>query len=113
MARVQLTGRADFPLNLNNLLRMTVCTPSGVVHRIDEFKINNDRAFAQSFTPQTTKASKWTINARFDIWEAQVVIDVLAADLFDKLFTFKHTCGSSAGRQHYTWRGRCRPEPRH
>ncbi|HEX7032150.1 MAG TPA: hypothetical protein VF172_04040, partial [Nitrososphaera sp.] len=84
--RVQLTGKVDFPLNLNNLMRMTIYTPSGTIHRIDEFEINNDGGFTWSFTLPTTEAGKWTINARFDTREAQVVIDVLAADIFDKLY---------------------------
>lgn len=84
--KVQLTGRVDFPLNLNNLMRMTIYTPSGVIHQIDEFKINNDGAFTWSFTLPTTEVGKWIINARFDTREAQVVIDVLEADVFDKVY---------------------------
>jgi hypothetical protein len=84
--KVQLTGRVEFPLNLNNLMRMTIYTPSGEIYRIDEFEINNDGGFTWSFTLPTTEAGRWTVNARFDTREAQAVIDVLAADVFDKVY---------------------------
>lgn len=84
--KVQLTGKVDFPLNLNNLMRMTIYTPSGEIHRIDEFKINNDGGFTWSFTLPTTEAGQWIVNARFDTREAQAVINVLAADVFDKIY---------------------------
>ncbi len=84
--KVQLTGKVDFPLKLNNLMRMTIYTPSGEIHRIDEFKINNDGGFTWSFTLPTTEAGQWIVNARFDTREAQAVINVLAVDVFDKIY---------------------------
>ncbi|MEW6604318.1 MAG: hypothetical protein AB1351_06470 [Thermoproteota archaeon] len=84
--RVQLTGKVEFPLNLNNLMRMTIYTPSGEIYRIDEFEINTDGGFTWSFTLPTTEAGKWIVNARFDTREAEVVIDALVADVFDKIY---------------------------
>jgi hypothetical protein len=83
---VQITGRVQPPLDLNNLLTMTILTPSGEIFRIDEFKINNDGGFTWSFNLPTTEAGQWTVNARFSIKEAGATITVLETDLFDKVF---------------------------
>lgn len=42
---VHVTGQIGYPLDLNNLLRIMVFTPSGQTFRIDEFKINSDGCF--------------------------------------------------------------------
>jgi hypothetical protein len=84
--RVQLDGRVDFPLDLNNLMRMRVFTPSGEMFRIDEFKISNNGGFSWSFTLPQDEAGEWTVNARFDTREVEVVLNVLEADIFDKVY---------------------------
>jgi hypothetical protein len=84
--RVQLDGRIDFPLDLNNLLRMRVFTPSGEMFRIDEFKVNNNGGFSWSFTLPQDEAGEWRVNARFDIREVEIAINVLEADVFDKVY---------------------------
>jgi hypothetical protein len=83
---VQVTGQVEPPLDLNNLLRITVFTPGGERFRIDEFKINNDGRFTWSFNLPTTEAGQWVINARFSTKETEATITVLETDIFDKVF---------------------------
>jgi hypothetical protein len=82
--KVQVTGRVLPPLDLNNLLRMTVFTPAGEIFLIDELEINSDGGFTWSYLP-TTEAGEWIVNARFSTKETEVVINVLETDLFDKV----------------------------
>jgi hypothetical protein len=83
---VQMTGRVDFPLDLNNLMRIQVFTPSGELYRIDEFKINSDGGFVWSFNLPSTEAGQWVVNARFSTRDTDVVLNVLQADVFDKIY---------------------------
>lgn len=84
--KVQVTGRVLPPLDLNNLLRMTVFTPAGEIFLIDELEINNDGGFTWSFTIPTTEAGQWIVNARFSTKEVQAIITVLETDLFASVF---------------------------
>lgn len=83
---VQVNGQVEFPLDFNNLLVMTIFTPSGERFVIDEFEINTDGRFTWSFNLPTTEAGQWIINARFSTKEAEAAITVLETDLFDKVF---------------------------
>lgn len=83
---VQATGKVEPPLDLNNLLRITVFTPSGEMFRIDEFQISSDGRFTWSFNLPATGEGQWTVNARFSTKEAQAAITVLETDIFDKVF---------------------------
>src|SRR5687768_13208658 len=83
---VQVTVQVQPPLDLNNLLVMTIYKPSGETFRIDEFEINNDGRFLRTFSLPTTEPGQWTINARFSTKEVDAIINVLATDIFDKVF---------------------------
>jgi hypothetical protein len=83
---VQVTVQVQPPLDLNNLLVMTIYKPSGETFRIDEFEINNDGRFLRTFSLPTTEPGRWTINARFSTKEVDAIINVLATDIFDKVF---------------------------
>lgn len=83
---VQVTVQVQPPLDLNNLLVMTIYKPSGETFRIDEFEINNDGRFLRTFSLPTTEPGQWTINARFSTKEVDAIITVLATDIFDKVF---------------------------
>lgn len=94
---VQVNGKVEFPQDLNNLMVMKVFTPSGELFRVNEFKINNDGGFVWSFNLPTTDTGEWTINARFSTKESQVVINVLEADVFDKVLLDSATLQDSQG----------------
>lgn len=83
---VQVTGQVQPPLDLNNLLRMTIFDPSGERFLIDEFEINNNGGFTWSFNLPTTEVGEWVVNARFSTKEAEAAITVLETDLFEKVF---------------------------
>jgi hypothetical protein len=82
---VQVTGQVQPPLDLNNLLRITIFLPDGEIFRIDEFQINNDGRFTWTFNLPATEAGQWVVNARFSTKEAETVLTVLATDIFDKV----------------------------
>lgn len=83
---VQVKGQVQPPLDLNNLLVMTIFTPSGERFWIDEFEINSDGRFTWSFNLPAAEAGQWVINTRFSTKEAEAAITVLETDLFDKVF---------------------------
>ena len=83
---VQVTGHVQPPLDLNNLLRITIFLPDGEIFRIDEFKINNDGRFTWTFNLPATETGQWVVNARFSTKEAETAITVLETDIFDKVF---------------------------
>jgi hypothetical protein len=82
---VQVTVQVQPPLDLNNLLVMTIYKPSGETFRIDEFEINNDGRVLWSFNLPTTEAGQWVVNARFSTREAEAILTVLETDIFDKV----------------------------
>jgi hypothetical protein len=83
---VQVTGQVQPPLDLNNLLRITIFLPDEEIFRIDEFKVNNDGRFTWTFNLPANEAGQWVINARFSTKEAETAITVLETDIFDKVF---------------------------
>jgi len=83
---VQVTVQVQPPLDLNNLLRFSIYTPSGDVFRIAEFPINNDGHFVWSFGLPSSEAGQWTINAKFSTKDVETTIDVYEASVFDKIF---------------------------
>ncbi|MGI0049638.1 MAG: hypothetical protein ACREAW_08855 [Nitrososphaera sp.] len=83
---VQVTGQVQPPLDLNNLLRITIFLPDEEIFRIDEFKINNDGRFTWTFNLPANDTGQWVISARFSTIEAETTITVLETDIFDKVF---------------------------